>query len=115
MAPTDRSMPPPVMTKVMPMLTTPMTDARRRIVSMLSMLAKRSPAVATPTMISSTRAMTKPRLRPAGLESTCASLDSEDVLPACSAATSTRCCSSGGGAAATGAGVFRSLTRHFLP
>ena len=44
-APTDRSIPPPVMTKVMPMLTTPMTDARRRIVSMLSTLRNLSPAV----------------------------------------------------------------------
>ena len=43
-APTERSMPPPVMTKVMPMLTTPMTEASRRIVSMLSTLANRSPA-----------------------------------------------------------------------
>ena len=39
-APTDRSIPPPVMTKVMPMLTTPMTDASRRIVSMLSTLSE---------------------------------------------------------------------------
>ena len=44
-APTDRSMPPPVITKVMPMLTTPMMEANRRIVSTLSMLANRSPAV----------------------------------------------------------------------
>ena len=44
-APTDRSMPPPPMTKVMPTLTTPMTDAKRRIVMTLSTLPKRSPAV----------------------------------------------------------------------
>ena len=43
-------MPPPMMTNVMPMLTTPMTEASRRIVSRLSMLANRSPAVMTPTM-----------------------------------------------------------------
>ncbi len=46
-APTDRSMPPPVMTKVMPTATTPRTAARRRIVTMLSVLANRSPLVAT--------------------------------------------------------------------
>ncbi len=35
-APTDRSMPPPMITKVIPMLTTPMTAASRRMVSTLS-------------------------------------------------------------------------------
>ena len=64
-APTDRSMPPPPMTKVIPTLTTPMTEARRRIVIMLSTLAKRSPAVMTPTTHRMTSAMTRPRLRPA--------------------------------------------------
>ena len=49
-APTERSMPPPPMTNVIPMLTTPMTEARRRMVIALSTLAKRSPAVMTPTM-----------------------------------------------------------------
>ena len=63
-APTDRSMPPPPMTKVIPTLTTPMTEASRRMVIALSTLAKLSPAVATPTMQSSRRAMTRPRLRP---------------------------------------------------
>ena len=48
-APTDRSMPPPVITNVMPTETTPITAASRRIVSALSMLANCSPAVATPT------------------------------------------------------------------
>ena len=47
-APTDRSMPPPMITKVMPTVTTPMTEASRRMVRTLSTLAKRSPAVATP-------------------------------------------------------------------
>ena len=65
MAPTDRSMPPPPMTKVIPTLTTPMTEASRRIVIMLSTLAKRSPAVMTPTAQTMTSAMTRPRLRPA--------------------------------------------------
>jgi hypothetical protein len=64
MAPTDRSMPPPPMTKVIPMLTTPMTEASRRMVIALAMLAKLSPAVMTPTMQSSSSAMTRPRLRP---------------------------------------------------
>ena len=44
-APTDRSMPPPMITNVIPMLTTPITDASRRMVSALSMLANCSPAV----------------------------------------------------------------------
>ena len=65
-APTERSMPPPMITKVMPMLTTPMTEASRRIVSTLSMSANRSPAVMTPTMHRIARAMTRPRLRPTG-------------------------------------------------
>ena len=62
-APTDRSMPPAVMTNVMPMDTTPMTDARRRMVSTFSVLANRSPAVIMPTRHSNTRAMTRPRFR----------------------------------------------------
>ena len=62
-APTDRSMPPAVMTKVMPMETTPITEASRRMVSTLSVLANRSPAVMMPTRQSSTSAMTRPRLR----------------------------------------------------
>jgi hypothetical protein len=63
-APTERSMPPPVITNVMPMLTTPRTAERRRIVSMLLVSTNRSPAVAAPTMHSSTRATSRPRLRP---------------------------------------------------
>ena len=39
--PTDRSMPPAMMTRVMPMLITPMIDAWRRIVRMLLTLVKR--------------------------------------------------------------------------
>jgi hypothetical protein len=108
-------MPPPMMTNVIPMLTTPMTEASRRIVSRLLVLAKRSPAVAIPTMIRITKAMTRPAFRPAGLDMMRTSGDSELPWPACSAATSTRLCSSGGGAPATVADVFRSLTRHFLP
>ncbi len=66
-APTDRSMPPPVTTKVMPTLTTPITAASRRMVKTLLMSAKRSPAVITPAMQSRTRATTRPRLRPAAV------------------------------------------------
>ncbi len=65
-APTDRSMPPPMITNVMPTLTTPITEASFRIVSTLSTSAKRSPAVITPTMQRIARAMTRPRLRPIG-------------------------------------------------
>ena len=54
-APTDRSMPPPVMTNVMPTDTTPMTEASRRIVIMLSTLVNRSPAVMAPTTHSDRR------------------------------------------------------------
>ena len=63
-APTDRSMPPPVITNVIPIDTTPMTDASRRMVSALSMLANSSPAVATPTRQSTKSATTSPRFRP---------------------------------------------------
>src|SRR5215213_5990508 len=65
-APTDRSMPPPMITKVIPTLTTPMTAASRRMVSTLSTSANRSPAVTTPAMHSSTSATVRPRLRPSG-------------------------------------------------
>ena len=111
-APTDRSIPPPVMTKVMPMLTTPMTEARRRIVSMLSTLRKRSPAVTPPTMIRITRAITRPRLRPTELSMTRANCERGSAVS--TAAASTRPCSSGGGTTADD-GVFWSLMRHVLP
>ena len=54
-APTERSIPPAVITKVMPIDTTPMTEASRRMVSTLSVLANRSPAVMTPTRHSSSQ------------------------------------------------------------
>ena len=69
-APTLRSMPPPVITKVIPMLTTPMTEASLRMVSTLSTSANRSPAVTVPTTQITTSATTRPRLRPALLRST---------------------------------------------
>src|SRR5690606_7015364 len=62
--PMDRSMPPVVMTKVMPMASTPAAAASRRMVMTLSMEANRSPAVIRPTRHSRTRATTRPRLRP---------------------------------------------------
>ena len=63
-APTERSMPPPMITNVMPMLTTPMPAASRRIVSALSLDANRSPAVNAPTAQISSSATTRPALRP---------------------------------------------------
>jgi hypothetical protein len=63
-APTDRSIPPPVITNVMPTDTTPMTAASRRMVSALSTLANCCPAVATPTRQRMNSATTSPRLRP---------------------------------------------------
>jgi hypothetical protein len=57
-------MPPAVMTNVIPRLITPMTVARRRMVSALSTSRKRSPDVTAPTTTISSRAMTRPRLRP---------------------------------------------------
>ena len=48
--PTDRSMPPAMMTRVMPMLITPMMDAWRRIVRMLLTLVNVSGAVMAPTI-----------------------------------------------------------------
>ena len=54
-APTERSIPPAVITKVMPMETTPITDASRRMVNRLSVLANRSPAVMMPTTHSRTQ------------------------------------------------------------
>ena len=56
-----------MITKVIPMLMTPMTEAKRRIVRVLSMLAKLSPAVPTPTANKMARATTRPRLRPKAL------------------------------------------------
>jgi hypothetical protein len=68
--PTDRSMPPEMMTRVMPMLMTPMIDAWRRIVSTLLTLVKVSGAVTAPTITRISRATTRPRFRPTEPEST---------------------------------------------
>ncbi len=63
--PTERSMPPAVITNVMPMLMTPMIEAKRMMVRKLLTLVKRSPALIAPTSTMRARAMTSPRLRPA--------------------------------------------------
>ena len=109
-APTDRSMPPPVITNVMPTLTTPITEASRRIVSTLSMLANRSPAVTTPTMQSSTSATTRPRLRPAAEPSSSAE-DAAAVLAWCAASGLLRAAASG----AASVSVPLAHARVFLP
>ena len=57
-------MPPPVITKVIPMLTTPITLANLRTVSMLSTLANWSPSVITPATQIRASATMSPRLRP---------------------------------------------------
>ena len=53
-----------MITKVIPIDTTPITEASRRMVRPLSMLANCSPAVAMPTMQRMISATTRPRLRP---------------------------------------------------
>ena len=103
--PTDRSMPPPVMTNVMPIDSTPSTEARRRIVRRLSSVANRSPAVMIPTRQIATSAITSPRLRPAG---------------PCSRLRRRRGGDPGADATVPGAGASLaatscSLMRHFLP
>ena len=60
--PTDRSMPPPMITNVMPTVITPMIEAEVRMVSMFERVRNVS-AVTTPTMPSSTSTATRPRLR----------------------------------------------------
>ena len=116
-APTERSMPPPVMTKVIPTLTTPMVAARRRIVSTLLTLANRSPAVITPTRQISASATTRPRLRPT-LELRIAAQPVSVGTAAC-AACSTRTVSAVGSAVfstwSTSGVVLCSLMRPFLP
>ena len=86
-APTDRSMPPPMITNVMPTLTTPMTADSRRIVRTLSTSAKRSPAVTTPTTDRITSAMTRPRLRPTGPERNPPPEPLDDARPAAGVAS----------------------------
>src|SRR3546814_14477609 len=62
--PTDRSMPPAMLTSVMPIEMTPTIDAARRIVRMLLTLRKVSGAVTAPTITRRRSATTSPRLRP---------------------------------------------------
>ena len=81
-------MPPPMITNVMPMLTTPIVAASLRIVRVLAVDAKRSPAVMTPTRQISSSAMTRPRLRPRLVRSRASALLGSRVVS--SAACSTR-------------------------
>ncbi len=64
--PTDRSMPPAMMTNVMPIESTPMTDACRTIVKNVFTVRKLSPAVIAPTAMIASSATMRPRLRPKG-------------------------------------------------
>ena len=107
-APTDRSMPPPVITKVIPIETTPRVAASRRMVSTLSVEANRSPAVMVPTMHRISSAITRPRLRttPGG------SVRSRELDPSGPLAPDT---ASSSAAAGGSADVVRSLTRLSLP
>src|SRR5919107_4031650 len=66
--PTDRSIPPPMITIVTPTVITPITEAEVRIVSRLLVVANVS-AVATPITHSTTSTATSPRLRPAPVSS----------------------------------------------
>src|SRR6478609_722378 len=107
--PTDRSMPPVVMTNVMPMARTPRIDPRLRMVMRLLTLANRSPPVTKPTTHRSSRATTSPTLRPAAP-------DRNPPLRRSLAAFSTRADSSASGFfVGTDADTLCSLTRHFLP
>src|SRR4051812_12927418 len=67
MAPTDRSIPPPMITKVMPTVTTPTTEASLRIDRKLFHAQVEAPyrsgRVTTPMMISAISTPTNPRLR----------------------------------------------------
>ncbi|WP_418606435.1 hypothetical protein [Georgenia sp. SUBG003] len=60
--PTERSIPPAVMTKVTPMLMTPRTAVCSRITMMLLRPTNRGPEVTMPMTTSRTRAMMRPRL-----------------------------------------------------
>src|SRR5690606_2499686 len=107
--PTYRSMPPVVMTNVMPMATTPRTDPRLRMVMRLLRLRNRSPPVAKPTTHRRSSATTRPTFRPAAP-------DMNPLLRRSLAAFSTRADSSASGLfVGTDADTCCSLTRHFLP
>ena len=105
-------MPPPVMTKVMPMLTTPTMAARRRIVIALSTLANRSPAVNAPTRQITRSATTSPRLRPNGPLINAAARDGP---PLSVAACSPRTVSLDAVAVSSTPVVLCLLMRRFLP
>src|SRR3954468_19081517 len=102
--PTDRSMPPPMITKVTPTVITPMIEAEVRMVSRL-LVVRNVSAVTTPTIPSSTSTATSPRLRPAPPSSSRAA---GERAPVSRAARSTRACSSTAGAAG-GSDLVRSV------
>ena len=117
-APTERSIPPPVITNVMPTETTPITAASRRMVSALSMLANCSPAVATPTRQSANRATTSPRFRPTDelIRPPRKLLERSRPLPDIGSRTSASGLDSlTGGWAVVDPVSCSDITRHFLP
>ena len=108
-APTDRSMPPPMMTKVIPTVTTPMIDALTRMFSRLLRVRNAPSVVATPTIARITSTPTRPRLR-----------TSDNRPPSrgdavADAACSTRPCSSAGGTSTAAGASVRSVMPPLLP
>ena len=113
-------MPPPMMTKVMPTDTTPITDELTRMLRRLSLVRKLS-LVRVPMMASTISTTTRPTLRSIADSTSLRRTDCSGPLsPATSAARSTRACSSVVTSAAsscedaTGSLIW-SLTPHFLP
>jgi hypothetical protein len=96
--PTDRSIPPPMITIVTPTVITPMIDAEVRIVRRLPAVANVS-VVATPMTASTTSTTTRPRLRPTPVSSSRASGEPGAAL---APARSTRPCSAAGGVITAG-------------
>ena len=60
-APTERSMPPPMITNVMPTVMTPIVEASARTLTMFEEVAKFSGAVTRPTTARRISATTRPR------------------------------------------------------
>ena len=88
-APTDKSIPPPVITNVIPMLTTPITEASRRISMMFSLVMNVSGAEIQPSTTRMASATINARLRHSPV--------SRDPPPVSAAARSIRRDSSAGG------------------
>ena len=102
--PTDRSMPPPMITIVTPTVITPITEAEGQDREQVEERVRNVSAVDTPTMPSSTSTATRPRFR-AGAESSSLLSGLADGV-ASSAAFSTRLCSSTAGTAVFVIGVW---------